>query len=141
MMTPQMAEDIAVLEQYLTSHPTGESTTSKSYNTIANTAGNPIIYLTVPKRRKGFKTALDPGRLQREIIEQVLHPFANEVQRLYFDYIHPCFPILDEKIFSDMWHTDKERISPTLLCDMYAAALPFWHCSDVLRNHSRPDVH
>ncbi|KAF1846561.1 uncharacterized protein K460DRAFT_417615 [Cucurbitaria berberidis CBS 394.84] len=114
---------------------------AKLYNTISNAPGNPIVYLTVPRRRKGLNTAVDPGRTQRDIIEQILSPFAAEVRRLYFDRLHPCFPILDEKTFSDMWQKDNGRISSTLLCDLYASALSFWKCSELLQNYPRPDMH
>ncbi|CAO2654932.1 Nn.00g116650.m01.CDS01 [Neocucurbitaria sp. VM-36] len=141
MMNPPMAEDIAVLQQYLTSHTTEGNPAAKLYKTISNAPGNPIIYLTVPKRRKGLNTASDPGRTQREIIEQILNPFAAEVRRLYFDRLHPCFPILDEKTFTSMWKRDNEQISSTLLCDLYASALSFWECSELLQSYPRPDVH
>lgn len=141
MMQPHMAEDITVLEQYLTSQTIEGSSTAKPYNTISNAPGNPIVYLTVPKRRKGLRTALDPGRTQREIMEQILSPFTSDILKLYFNHIHPCFPILDETTFSEMWHKDEERISSTLLCDMYASALSFWNNSAVLKQFPKPDVH
>jgi len=83
MMNPPMAEDIAVLKQYLTSRTSDGRAMAKPYSTISDAPGNPIVYLTVPKRRKGLRIAADPGRTQREIIEQVLHPFAAEVRKLY----------------------------------------------------------
>lgn len=139
MMTPHMAEDIIVLEQYLTSQPSKGSITTTSYKTISNTTGDPIVYLTVPRMRKGLRSSTDPAKIQREIIEQVLSPFTDQVRTLYFDQIHPCFPIVDKKTFQDMWREDKDRISSALLCDMYAVALSFWRCSEALSPHSRPD--
>ena len=142
MMNPHMAEDIAILEQYLTSNTTRSDSTSKPYRTISTASGSsPVIYLTVPKRRKGLMAAVDPGRTQREIIEHILGPFAPDVRQLYFEYLHPCFPIMDEKTFSDLWSKDKARISSTLVCDLYAAAISFWDNSYTLHAHTRPDVH
>ncbi|KAF2704114.1 hypothetical protein K504DRAFT_450869 [Pleomassaria siparia CBS 279.74] len=141
MMNPPMAEDIAILQQLLTSHAAEGTPAARLYSTISNAPGNPIVYLTVPRRRKGLNTAVDPGRTQRDIIEQILSPFATEVRRLYFDRLHPCFPIVDEKTFLDMWERDNQRISSTLLCDLYASALSFWQCSELLRGYPRPDVH
>jgi hypothetical protein len=141
MMTPHMAEDITVLEQYLTSQIVEGTESTKSYTTIPNTPGNPIVYLPVPRRRKGFQSNSFPGRTQREIIEQVLSPFADNVRSLYFDHIHPCFPVLDEKTFEDMWLKNNDRISLALVCDIYAVALPFWSCSDLLSAHPRPNPH
>lgn len=142
MMNPHMAEDITVLQRYLTSNTTQRRTPSKLYSTISTgPGGSPVVYLTLPKRRKGLRNAVDPGRAQREIIEQVLSPFAYEVRKAYFDHLHPCFPVLDEKTFSDMWDEDCDRISSTLICDLYASALQVWGRSAVLCHQIRPDPH
>jgi hypothetical protein len=135
-----MAEDITVLEQYLTYNPTEAQFVAKPYRTVSTTSGNPVVYLTVPRIRKGLKSSTDSGRTQREIIEQVLSPFAAEVRQLYFSYLHPCFPILDEKTFQNLWQRDNSRISSTLVCDLYASALPFWNRSTLLSQHPRPDL-
>jgi hypothetical protein len=139
-MNPHMAEDITVLEQYLTYNPTGTRSMAKPYRTVSTSSGNPVVYLTVPRIRKGLKSTTDSGRTQREIIEQVLHPFASEVRQLYFDYLHPCFPILDEKTFQNIWQKDNKRLSSTLVCDLYASALLFWKRSAALSQHPRPDL-
>jgi hypothetical protein len=145
MMNPHMAEDITVLQQYLTpttSTPTKRSTPLKPYSTISTSSGDiPVVYMTVPKRRQGLRAAVDPGRAQREVIEQVLNPLASEVRKVYFDHLHPCFPILDERTFQDMWDTNNDRISSTLVCDLYASALSVWNRSAVLCHHIRPDPH
>jgi hypothetical protein len=39
-----------------------------------------------------------------------------------------------------MWQKDRDRISPTLICDLYASALLFWDKSEVLRHHAQPDA-
>lgn len=140
MMNPYMAEDITVLEQYLTYQPSETQLVARPYNTVSTASDNPVVYLTVPRRRKGLRSSTDPGRTQREIIEQVLSPFAADVRRLYFDYVHSCFPILDEQTFLSMWQKDNERISSTLICDIYASALLFWKRSNVLCKHPRPDL-
>ncbi|KAI8942693.1 hypothetical protein NX059_000742 [Plenodomus lindquistii] len=136
-----MAEDITVLEQYMSPHSTDRRAGNQSYNHISSATGHPIVYLNVPRQRKGFNSVIVPGKVQREIIEQILHPFTNEMKSLFFDRLYPCFPVLDETTFLDMWEKDKDLISPTLLCDIYANALQFWTCSEKLRKHARPDVY
>ncbi|KAF2032600.1 hypothetical protein EK21DRAFT_109672 [Setomelanomma holmii] len=135
-----MAADIIVLEQYLMSRSAGTQQTSKPYNTISTNSTNPIVYLTVPRRRKGVMPSIDPGGPPKEIIEQVLRPYATEVRQLYFDCLHPCFPILDEYGFGELWTKDRSSISSTLLCDMYASALIYWDRCDTLRAHPKPDT-
>lgn len=141
MLNPHMAEDITILEQYLTGQSSGARFIGRLYNTIQTTSTNPVVYLRVPRVRKGLRPSLDPGRVQREIMEQVLSPHATDVRQLYFDFLHPCFPILDEETFSQLWLKDDGRISPTLICDIYAISAPFWEQSDVLRRQPRPDLH
>ncbi|PVI07981.1 hypothetical protein DM02DRAFT_608589 [Periconia macrospinosa] len=140
MLNPPMAEDITILERYLTSQSSGARVTSKVYSTISDAPGDAIVYLTVPRPSKGLKPPLDPGRTQREVIEQVLNPFASEVRRLYFEYLHPYFPILDSTTFLDLWQNNNYRLSSTLVCDLYASALLFWNKSEVLRAHASPDA-
>ncbi|KAF2829276.1 hypothetical protein CC86DRAFT_392426 [Ophiobolus disseminans] len=141
MLNPHMAEDITILEQYLTGQSPDTQPAGRAYNTISTTSANPIVYLRVPRIRKGLRSSLDPGRTQREIVEQVLSPFAVEVRKLYFDYVQPCFPILDEQTFLQLWLKDNDRISPTLLCDIYATATLYWRQSEVLRKYPQPDLH
>ena len=62
------------------------------------------------------------------------------ISHRYFDVVHPCFPVIDETSFWSLWRKDPRRISPTLLCDLYAVTLAYWDCSDKLRGHSRPDI-
>lgn len=83
---------------------------------------------------------MDPGRPQREILEQILGQHQDDVLRLYFDKIHPCLPIIDKAAFWQMWHQDRARISSPLLCQMYAVSLVFWHCSASLHGLNQPDV-
>jgi hypothetical protein len=59
--------------------------------------------------------------------------------RRYFTVIHPCLPIVDRETFWDLWNKDPNRISPTLICDMYALALPYWAASETLKWRPRPD--
>lgn len=136
-----MAEDITVLQQYLTPTTSERRVPSKLYSTISTgPGGSPVVYLTLPKKRRGLKN-VDPGRAQREVIENVLGPCAAEVRKAYFEHLHPCFPVLDEKTFLNMWRYDSDRISPTLVCDVYASALQVWSRSNVLCRQLRPDPH
>lgn len=143
MMTTHMSEDIAILEKYLSSQAAPRDVAAKlPYSMVSNNPGNPVFYLTVRRDHKMFKAGPDPGRGQREVLEQVLHPHAEEVRKVYFDHLHPAFPVLDETMFNEMWSKDNERISAALLCNLYATALSFWHKSDLLQYHAqaKPDA-
>jgi hypothetical protein len=153
-----MAQDVEVLERYLMAQGQTPISSSRPYRTIWNSLGKPIIYLTVPRYRKGVRSEFDPGRTQREILENILGPLKSEVINVYvravklshsstflrsfryFNKIHPCFPVLDEKTFLELWRREPQRVSSALLCDIYASALLFWDTSDSLRHHHRPDL-
>jgi hypothetical protein len=49
------------------------------------------------------------------------------------------FPILDEVLFRRVFVTDKEKISPGLLSNIYANALIYWDTSPKLRNFRCPE--
>jgi hypothetical protein len=82
MLNPPMAEDIQILEHYLTSNATVGTATGKPYSVIPSAPGKPIVYLTVPRRREGLRVGIKPGMKQREIMEQVLGPLKDEVVKL-----------------------------------------------------------
>lgn len=139
-MNPDMSEDISVLEQYLSSESVEQENSSRPYRAIPSTSGRPIIYLKVPRKRKGLKPTVDLARAQREIIEQVLSPHTAEVRGLFFKQLYPCFPVLDQKTFLDIWRKDDEKISSALVCSLYASACIFWSTSESLRSRAAPDL-
>lgn len=58
----------------------------------------------------------------------------------YFEYIHPYFPVVDEIAVLDLLRGNEDKVSPVLLCDIYAISLPLWSRSDRLKRHPRPDA-
>lgn len=83
---PVIAEDIEALEQYLTTknHPQDNFTNSSDRpHAFSKASGNHILYLSVPRRRDGLKLAKDPGASQKEIIEQIIGPFRDNLMNLY----------------------------------------------------------
>lgn len=87
-----------------------------------------------------MQATIDPGRVQREILEQILGDHTVSILDLYFQKIHPCLPIVDKASFWLMWHRDRARISSPLLCQMYAVSIVFWACSNALKYAGQPDM-
>ncbi|GAB7340263.1 hypothetical protein MBLNU457_6726t2 [Dothideomycetes sp. NU457] len=139
---PAVAEDVQILENYLSSRQKHSSrgSNTQTYRTVFSEPGDSIVYLSVPRRRKGLQLAQNPGRSQLEIIEHILGPSQNELLMLFFEHIHPYFPILDEQTFHALRKRTDEPLSPALLCEIFAIALPLWDRSDVLKSHPRPSV-
>ncbi|KAF2147071.1 uncharacterized protein K452DRAFT_217511 [Aplosporella prunicola CBS 121167] len=135
---PMVAEDVNILQQYLTTEQEPDSETSKRpYNVVSSTPRDPAIYLAIPRHRAGLKLAKDPGQGHREILEQILGPNKEEVIRLYFKHIHPSFPVLNEESFMNI-EDQGCRVSSALLCQIYAISLTFWNQSESLAHHHCP---
>ncbi|OJD35573.1 c6 transcription factor [Diplodia corticola] len=132
---PLVAEDVQILQRYLTAEPRTGLHSSQPYSVVSNAPGDPMIYLALPRHREGLKLAKDSGRSQREILDQILGPKKQEVVQLYFTHIHPAFPVLDEELVSGL---DGPTLSSTLLCEIYAISLTFWNFSDTLKHHHCP---
>lgn len=48
-------------------------------------------------------------------------------------------PIVERDTFLDLWRNDRERISSTLICDLYATSLRYWSSSEALKPITQPD--
>ncbi|KUL86417.1 hypothetical protein ZTR_08159 [Talaromyces verruculosus] len=97
---PAMARDAQVLESYMSpAYNTAASRTRPNpYSVYSHDPRNPVVYMKVPRHRNiapsGNGTA---GFRQYEAMEKIVEPLGPELCSVYFDNIHPPFPILDEK--------------------------------------------
>ena len=81
---PVIAEDVQLLEKYMTSqNRPGISDRERIYDTVSDNPRDPVIYLSVPRRREGLSSSSQPGEKQKEIFEQILGPHIGEVINLY----------------------------------------------------------
>jgi hypothetical protein len=79
---PILASDAQVVEQYMSPEErTGG--VEVPYNVYSNDKEQPILYTKVARRRPGFKSKGYAGAKEREILEQILGPFTNELVDLY----------------------------------------------------------
>ncbi|KAF2477765.1 C6 transcription factor-like protein [Lindgomyces ingoldianus] len=141
MLGPAVAEDIDILQRHISQHKPSDEGTSELYQTVSHDALNPIIYLSVPRNRRGLRPTNSIGEEQVEILEQIFGPFKYEVLQLFFSYVHCHFPILDDETSSILREGSTEKISKSLLCVVYAIASPNWRKSDILKMHPKPDPH
>jgi len=61
------------------------------------------------------------------------------VVRRFFDTVNICFPIFDETMFRRIYTTNKQSMSPTLLCHMYGNTLTYWRWSPQFNAFPRPE--
>ncbi|QMW30216.1 hypothetical protein G4B84_005551 [Aspergillus flavus NRRL3357] len=133
--SPVISEDIQILERYMSSKSSSLSTGERS-----GSSDTPMVYLRAPRRREGLSMAANPGKRQKEIVMQVLQPYTDELVRLYFEEIHPAFPLLDEQLFMELYKAG-DKLSPVLVCYFFSVSLILWHHSPVLRQFPKPDVY
>jgi hypothetical protein len=145
MLAPHVAEDVDILQRHISQHKTSEGEDPQSYQTLSHDTRNPIVYLSVPRYRTGLRPEIGPGKEQLEIIEQVIGPFKDEVIDLYFQRLHPHFPILDDETCTlvrwDNAGGEKGRAPRNIMCAVYANGALHWRISDTLKLHPRPNAH
>ncbi|KAJ0422882.1 fungal-specific transcription factor domain-containing protein [Aspergillus carlsbadensis] len=125
---PVISEDIRILERYMS------STSRIGGGALDN---NPMVYMKISRRREGLAMTENPGKQQKETLMQVLRSSANELIDLYFEHIHPAFPLFDQSSFIQLYREDK--VSPTLICDFFAVSQILWNHSPTLRKTPPPD--
>jgi hypothetical protein len=78
---PVMAEDVQLIQDFISSQGRlqHQSPAERLYDTVSDNPRDPVLYLTVPRRRLGLSLNYRPGEKQREILEQILGPFIDEV--------------------------------------------------------------
>ncbi|EGX53264.1 hypothetical protein AOL_s00006g130 [Orbilia oligospora ATCC 24927] len=137
---PSVAEDVEIVQRHMSITPQSQSSQRHNSTTYAteDSLGS-VVYVTVPKYRRGVTPKLDTGDKQREIVEQIFGPFKKEAIRLYFELIHPCFPIIGEELRLQLLGQQWNEVNSALLCNIYASIVPLWDRSEILRLHPRPD--
>lgn len=80
---PTMAEDIEILESYITSQTSGSVVSATRYSRVSKAPNESILYLPAPQRRLPLSSAKPtPGREQREIMDQIFGSIKREAIQL-----------------------------------------------------------
>ncbi|KAL3468387.1 fungal-specific transcription factor domain-containing protein [Aspergillus heterothallicus] len=141
---PVVADDANVIEKYMPPHRSNKSVEPKNnhpYNVYSNDPRKPILYTTVSRRRQGMRVGIPPGENQKEILEQILGPFKDDLVRLFLDRFNAAFPIFDGEAFWEAYISDSPSEPPaSLLCQVYSMSLVHWKHTPKLACHPKPDV-
>ncbi|KAL5342636.1 fungal-specific transcription factor domain-containing protein [Aspergillus crustosus] len=140
---PVVADDANVIEKYMPPHRSNKSVEPKShpYNVYSNDPRKPILYTTISRRRQGMRVGIPPGENQKEILEQILGPFKDDLVRLFLDRFNAAFPIFDGEAFWEAYISDSPSEPPaSLLCQVYSMSLVHWKHTPKLACHPKPDV-
>ncbi|KAL3481878.1 fungal-specific transcription factor domain-containing protein [Aspergillus californicus] len=136
---PAMARDAQVLERCMSSISNTAVSYARPnpYSVYSDDTRNPVIYMKVPRQRNvvpsGNGTA---GYRQFEAMEKVVEPLGSELCSVYFNNVHPPFPILDEKTVLEAYRQD--GLPHTLTCEIYACSLILWKTSPKISGTGRP---
>ncbi|KAF2739542.1 C6 transcription factor-like protein [Polyplosphaeria fusca] len=141
LLPPHLAEDVEILQRHISLHEQPSGETPGRYQTLYSDASNPIVYLSVPRFRAGLRPENSVGMQQLEIIEQILGPFKSAVIDLYFEQVHPHFPLLDDDTRFNIRQGLSEKVPKNLACVIYAIGIIYWRKSDILKLHPMPDAH
>ncbi|KAJ6259060.1 hypothetical protein Dda_5957 [Drechslerella dactyloides] len=138
---PAVAEDVEIVQRHMSNASQSHFARPQSGNYATEDPGgtSSVVYVTVPKYRRGVRPKADTGDKQREIIEQIFGPFKKEAIRLYFELVHPCFPIIGDELRAQLLGLRWADVNSALLCNIYASVVPLWSRSEILRLHPRPD--
>ncbi|KAF2281222.1 uncharacterized protein EI97DRAFT_367223 [Westerdykella ornata] len=73
-------------------------------------------------------------------VEQLVHPHGPALLDLYFQIVHPNFPIIQKHLFVERYRTGDRTFSPCLMAGMYILALNWWSFDPKLAAHPKPDA-
>ncbi|KAH8901631.1 1-aminocyclopropane-1-carboxylate [Thozetella sp. PMI_491] len=136
---PALARDAQMLEQFIS--PKDDIAEShvhpNPYSVYSDDPRNPVVYMKVPRQRTTASSGNGTsGFKQCEILEKILEPLGPDLVELYFNVIHPSFPVLDEIAVTKAYK--QGSLPHTLICEIYAVSLVFWGLSDRIAASGRP---
>ncbi len=73
-------------------------------------------------------------------IERIVAPHGRKLLKLYFEVVHPGFPILQKNVFYEKYDRDRHEFSPAVLAAVYLLAVNWWDHSEELSRCQRPNV-
>ncbi|KAI1848958.1 hypothetical protein JX265_001290 [Neoarthrinium moseri] len=73
-------------------------------------------------------------------IERLVSPNGRNLIDLYFDVVHPSFPIIQKEVFLEKYERSYREFSPPLLAAVYLLAINWWDQSEDLSSQPRPNV-
>ena len=76
---PVFQEDIQILGPYLSKGDGARQSSKERQTATAGPSRNPLLYLSVPRRRRGLQPAKDPGSNQKLVLQHLVGPFADEL--------------------------------------------------------------
>ncbi|KAL4991899.1 fungal-specific transcription factor domain-containing protein [Aspergillus falconensis] len=140
IISPAVADDNDILESYLSAIPFAKKRCMVPTGSSSNRHFGSVRFNVVPRRPLGVVANQSFAASKCELIEKYMDPDIDEYLNLFFLKANPCFPLFDEASFRSSYSSHKEKISPALLCNLYANSLIYWKSSTKLSSCRTPDI-
>lgn len=75
-----------------------------------------------------------------DMVEKLVYPHGKVLIDIFFKLIHPCFPILHERVFLEKYARSYRELTAPLLASIYALSLQWWDFHPKLIGFPKPDV-
>ncbi|POR34405.1 Transcriptional activator protein DAL81, partial [Tolypocladium paradoxum] len=75
-----------------------------------------------------------------DAIEAVVAPHGRRLIDIYFEIVHPAFPIVQKHVFLEKYERSHREFSPPILAAVYILAINWWEHSEELSKLPRPNV-
>ncbi|KAI1101705.1 fungal-specific transcription factor domain-containing protein [Jackrogersella minutella] len=73
-------------------------------------------------------------------VQRLVAPYGRKLIDLYFEVVHPAFPIIQKNVFYEQYDRNYREFSPALLAAVYILAINWWDYSEDLSKSQRPNV-
>lgn len=73
-------------------------------------------------------------------LQRLVTPYGRKLIDLYFEVVHPAFPIVQKNVFYEKYDRNYRDFSPPLLAAVYILAINWWDYSEELSKSQRPNV-
>ncbi|KAI2784463.1 fungal-specific transcription factor domain-containing protein [Daldinia loculata] len=73
-------------------------------------------------------------------LQRLVTPYGRKLIDLYFEVVHPAFPIVQKNVFYEKYDRNYREFSPPLLAAVYILAINWWDYSEELSKSQRPNV-
>ena len=75
-----------------------------------------------------------------DAVEAVVAPHGRELIDLYFQVVHPGFPIIEKQVFIEKYERSYREFSPAVLAAVYILAINWWEHCENLSQLPRPNA-
>ncbi|KJZ74664.1 hypothetical protein HIM_06014 [Hirsutella minnesotensis 3608] len=94
-------------------------------------------FLTLPDHTTpGFEHIIEDA----DAIEAIVAPHGRRLIDIYFEVVHPAFPIIQKHVFLEKYERSYREFSPPILAAVYILAINWWEQSEALCGLPRPNV-